>query len=478
MTAIFLAALQHSKHHLRHSSLLALCFVILLSLSWKSFAFSPYSNDELDQLEKEFVQQINQADSVIRTPLACQYINHLAQILAVHGQLKLPYFFLVRSNEINAFAGPGGYIGVNSQLILATANEHELAAVMAHEMAHVRLHHLYRLIERQKQMRVPMLASLLASIALGVVNPTLGSGAIMAAMTGFAQDNINFVRSNEKEADRIGIDMLIKSGLDPHGMANFFQKMQQNTRYYSDNIPAILRSHPLDEERIAEAENRVTSLHNKTYPDHLDYHLFKELIRNSIDADPQQLLAYYQKGQCLKNNQKLPCEYGYALALLAASQYPKAQLVLAPLAQEAPDNLFYAIALSQAAMGMHQYDLALHQLRTLMQNFPGNYALIMELGQDLMDANHPTEAAGVLLKGSRDFNKDLPLCLLLARAQALNKRKDYAYFTEANCHLLQGQRRAAMQQLKLAKSLNTKDRFLAARIAARMDEIKMAGGNQ
>ncbi len=202
-------------------------FLMLYGLSTGLWAFSAYSNRELEQLEKQFVEQINQSDSVIRIPLANEYINHLGKTLALHGELKAPYFFLVKSNEINAFAGPGGYIGINSALILASANESELAAVMAHEMAHVRLHHLYQMIEHQKQMRIPMLASMLASIALGVINPTLGSGALMATLTGFSQDNINFVRSNEKQADSIGIDMLIKSGLDPHGMASFLEKCKK-----------------------------------------------------------------------------------------------------------------------------------------------------------------------------------------------------------------------------------------------------------
>ena len=103
---------------------------------------------------------------------------------------------------------------------------------MAHEIAHVRLHHLYSMIEHQKQMRIPMLASLLASAALGVINPTVGMGAMMGSLSGFSQDNINFTRSKEKEADRIGIDMLIKAGYNPHSMAAFFKKMQENSRYY------------------------------------------------------------------------------------------------------------------------------------------------------------------------------------------------------------------------------------------------------
>ena len=258
-----------------HATILCICLTFIFNNA--AYAFSAYSNKELDELEQQFIQQINQSNLVIRDPLAIQYINHLAQRLAQHGDLAKPYFFLVNSNEINAFAGPGGYIGVNSQLVLASDNESELAAVMAHEMSHVRQHHLYRMIEHQQQMRIPMLASMLASIALGVINPALASGALMGSLTGFAQDNINFVRSNEKEADRIGIDMLIKSGLDPRGMAGFFKKMQENSRYYyTDNVPAILRTHPLDDERIAEAENRSQHIKHKNYTDNVDYHYFKE----------------------------------------------------------------------------------------------------------------------------------------------------------------------------------------------------------
>src|SRR3990167_500638 len=134
-------------------SLLLLNALFMLS----AYAYNPYSTDELEQLEKQFIQLINQSDQVERYPLATQYINHLGRELSRDAQMQTPVFFIVKSNEINAFAGPGGYIGINSALILATENESELAAVMAHEMSHVRLHHLYRMIQHQKQMRAPML---------------------------------------------------------------------------------------------------------------------------------------------------------------------------------------------------------------------------------------------------------------------------------------------------------------------------------
>ncbi|MDP3560858.1 MAG: M48 family metalloprotease [Legionellaceae bacterium] len=444
---------------------------LLLLLPNITLAFSAYSNDELDQLEREFVQQINQSDSVIRNPLAIEYINHLAKRLAQHGDLVQPYFFIVKSKEINAFAGPGGYIGVNSQLILATDNESELAAVMAHEMSHVRQHHLYRMLEHQKQMRVPMLASMLASIALGVINPVLASGALMGSMTGFAQDNINFVRSNEKEADSIGIDMLIKSGLDPRGMAGFFRKMQENMRYYyTDNIPAILRTHPLDEERIAEAENRSLHLAHKSYPDNLNYRLFKELIRVEVANNAKQLMEYYK--QCPKSTPNSACQYGYVLTALNMDQNQQAIARLNPLLQQDSNNLFFAIAKANAEEANHQSGEAASQLSELHTNFPDNYAVLMEYGKALIEANQYGKAASVLLKGRRIFKYDLALCNQLAQAQAKSNNKGYAYFTLAECHLLQGERKYALRKLKTAQSMAPKDHILQARVAAKIDEIK------
>lgn len=436
------------------------------------FAYSPYSNEELDELEKEFIEQINSSSLVIRNPLASQYINNLAKTLALHGQLKSPYFFIVKSNEINAFAGPGGYIGINSQLILASANESELAAVMAHEMAHVRQHHLYRMIEHQKQMRIPMLASMLASMALGVINPSIATGAMMASMSGFQQDTINFVRSNEKEADRIGIDMLIQSGQDPRGMAGFFKKMQENSRYYyTDNIPAILRSHPMDEERIAEAENRSERIARKNYVSSLNYQLFKELIRVAASGNEKQLIDYYQ--HACSNPQSGPaCQYGYSLALMEANQYSKAFDKLSLIALQDPKNMNYQIALSEAETGLKQYNAAVNRLKELHSNFPENYATTMAYAEGLSASQRPAEAASLLLKSSRQFKNDLPLCEQLAHAQAESHRKAYAYFTQARCELLQGKKQIAMRQLKLAKELAKKDRLLTARIDAKIEEVK------
>ncbi|MGC1182706.1 M48 family metalloprotease [Legionella sp.] len=447
-----------------------LSLTIILTQPLAAEGLSPYSTNELDQLEKEFVQQINQSESVERNPLARQFINRIGKNLAQQGHIKTPDFFIVKSNEINAFAGPGGHIGINTQLILITSNESELAGVMAHEIAHVRLHHLYSAIEHQKQMRIPMLASLLASVALGVINPTLGMGAIMGSLSGFSQDTINFTRSKEKEADRIGIDMLIKAGYNPHSMAAFFQKMQENTRYYyTAHIPAILRSHPLDSDRIAEAQNRTTRFAKKNYSDSLDYALVKEIIRTDVSRDPRTLLEYYER-QCPKISPPTACQYGHALTLLNTNNFTKARELLTPLVIQ-KNNLYFQIAMAQAETGLSQYQTALSRLAEMQINYPDSYAVLMAYSQALLAANQNEKAVSILLKGSRQYKQDLSLCKELARAQAKINQKGYAYFTQAQCLILEGQKRAAVAQLKVARSIAKDDKYLQARISAKIEEI-------
>ncbi len=452
----------------------SLILVLIAILPQNSLAqgLSPYSNKELEQLEKEFIQLINQADSVERHPLAIQYINELGKNLARFSQTKPPYFFIVKSKEINAFAGPGGYIGINTQLILTTTNESELAAVMAHEIAHVRLHHLYSSMEHQKQMRVPMMAALLASAALGAINPSMGMGAMMASMGGFSQDNINYIRSKEKEADRIGIDMLMKAGFNTKGMATFFRKMQENSRYYyTANIPAILRTHPLDDDRIAEAENRIARMKANNHADTMDYGFFKELLRTSVSTDNNQLLTFYAH-QCNKQNTPLACQYGQVLTLLHSNRFQETYNKLTPLLNEQPTNLHLQIAMAEAELGLLKHDDALKRLSELQSNYPEHYAILLAYAQGLLATNQHSKAISLLLKANRVYKNDLTICRTLARAQAKAGQKSYAYFTQSQCLIMEGQKRAAIAQLQVAKTLAKGDAYLLARISAKIDEIK------
>jgi predicted Zn-dependent protease len=293
----------------------------------------------------------------------------------------------------------------------------------------------------------------------------------MASLGGFAQNDINFIRSNEKEADRIGIDVLSKAGLDPRGMAAFFQKMRENARYYyTANIPSILRTHPIDEERIAEAENRTAQMKPIEVADNLSFQLFKELIRTEVITDEKRLMDYYER--CLvKSPQNTACQYGYALELIKLNHFTAAESYLLRLINQDRTNLYFIIALAKAQIGNGHAMAAAEELEAMQRNTPDNYALLISYSDSLAASGKPAEAVLQLTKASRLYPHDLPLCNSLARAHANNRRKDYAYFTTAQCYRLQGQFKEAKHMLKQAASLAKGDRLLSARIEASLDEL-------
>lgn len=462
------------KRYIRHFRQIFTQISLFLLLLHPSLAFciSPWSTEELDKLEKEFIQIINASPQVERNPLARAYINKIGKTLGKYSHTKIPLFFIVKSGEINAFAGPGGYIGINTQLILSSDTESELAGVMAHEIAHVRLHHLYNTIAHQKQMQIPTLALLLASVALGLLNPALGSGALMASLSGVAQDSINFTRSQEKEADRIGIHTLTQAGFDPRGMSGFFRKMQEHSRYYyTAHIPAILRSHPLNEERIAEAENRTANLLQKTYPSSDEYYLVKEIVRVSTTTDFRKLASFYQES-CRQQSPQFACLYGEALYSISVNHFQSAKNILQDLIQKMPDNIYFTIAMAQAETGLSDYALASERLKKNLDTNPGNYALIITLGETWMAAGQFEKAVGILLKGMRLYTQDIPLCHMLAQAQANANKQNYAYFTRGQCLMLEGKFKPAIAQLKIAQKISPKDKYLSDRIEAKIEEIK------
>ena len=184
------------------------------------------------RLGKAFMRSVRDALPVLDDPLLTAYLESLGNELTLADRSAGGSFtfFLIDEPVVNAFAGPGGYIGVYSGLILAAQSENELAAVMAHEIAHVTQRHLLRSFEDQSKLSLPTTALLVAAAILGA---QVSSDAGMAAMAGIqalsAQRQINFTRDNEKEADRIGIATLAAAGRDPYAMAGFFGRLSKSS---------------------------------------------------------------------------------------------------------------------------------------------------------------------------------------------------------------------------------------------------------
>ena len=240
----------------RHSNPL-LCLFIAVCLPIISLAtplkISAHYSVKEQAMATAMMQQIQQSGKLYPDPIVTEYVKSIGNQLFLASHTRRPFeFFVVNDDRINAFAGPAGYIGINAGLIMAAETESELASVMAHEMAHVSQNHLQQNLLANKQANIGRAAAILASIALGAVNPGAATGALALGVAGTQQGLLNFSRTHEFEADQIGIQTLARANFDPNAMATFFQRLHQEERYY-DRPPELLLTHPFTEERIAQA---------------------------------------------------------------------------------------------------------------------------------------------------------------------------------------------------------------------------------
>ena len=222
------------------------------------------------------------------------YLNTLGyRLVSAGGESHQEFDFPDPRSQINAFALPGGFIGVN-RLILAAQSESELASVVAHEIAHVTQKHIARMLVAQKQSAITSLAGLAVAILASRVSSELSQAAVVASQAGAVQSALNFTRDNEREADRVGFQSLEHAGFDPQAMPLFFERLQRSTRFYETAAPSYLRTHPLTYERIADMQNRAQNLHYRQVPDSLDFQLIRAKLK-ALQDSPQDSVAFSRK---------------------------------------------------------------------------------------------------------------------------------------------------------------------------------------
>lgn len=215
-----------------------------------------------------FLSSLYTRKSVIEDPLVILWLDRLGQNLALHAPLLRARIQVlpIDSDAINAFAGPGGIIGINRGLLLAANTTDEVAAVIAHEIGHVSQHHLLRRFANADKDNLTAFATLLAALLVGQLDPQAGMATFYAGNALNLEQQLKFSRHHETEADAVGIELLAESGFDPAAMAHFFQTLQQRSLNDPSQVPEVLRTHPVTPHRIAAAENRATrfneNLHN------------------------------------------------------------------------------------------------------------------------------------------------------------------------------------------------------------------------
>jgi predicted Zn-dependent protease len=383
-----------------------------------------------------------------------QYIQTIGEKLVANSDLPgNPFhFFVVMDNNINAFAGPGGYVGVNSGLILVTEAESELASVMGHEIAHVTQRHLYRAYEASSRLSIPTAAAMLGAILLGTQSPAMGQAALIAIQAGTVQFQIDFTRENEAEADRVGMQTLALSQFDPRSMPTFFERLQQSSRYAGQNIPEFLRTHPVTASRISDTRGRAETYPYKQYPDSLSYQLTKAKIRVLTSTDNADTLKFFQ----LRVTQGTPeqrtvARYGLGIWDLNAQKYAEAETAFQQLTKEFPNQPQYLTALARTALESKNYNTALARYKNLTEQFPDNEAIKLEYVTSLLKAGNSKLAQKNLFQ-LKPKTQQLPIySQLLAQVYSDLNQPAESHRYLAEYYYATGQTRDAILQIKLAQ---------------------------
>ena len=472
------------------------------------------SPQEAQDYGASMLRQMRALNMVVDDPLLDDYISDLGYRLASNSAKPKDHFafFIVKDQQINAFAAPGGYIAVNSGLMVITRDESELAGVIAHEIGHITQNHLQRAFEASKKDAPLMALVLLGAVLAGASNNS--GDAPMAVLAGgqglIAQRSINFTRKDEIEADRVGIQTLANAGFDPNAMATFFQHMADVTSANAGEYetPSMLQTHPVTTMRISDAKSRAGALiaeqklrpaatignkrewQENTAPiayvkdattllpvhatgDPSTYVLMRERVR-VLAGNAVTLATYYSSNLADRTDFNTPANhYGYALALTRSGRAAQAIGQLQPLLQAHPDNLVLDLAMAEARLQAGQRAAALAIYNKLNARSPRNravalaYATALTMGGDKVQG---ALAAGLLRPLLDDATEPE---LYNAYARASEKAGDSIRAGEAfaDASYYSGRPYDAMEQLKRMLKRDDLDYYARARIQARISEL-------
>ncbi|HEX4883532.1 MAG TPA: M48 family metalloprotease [Casimicrobiaceae bacterium] len=408
------------------------------------------------KLGEAIMRQARASGGVLNDPEVNDYLNELgSRLVAVSPDARQDFeFFAVPDSGINAFALPGGFIGVNTGLVLLAQSESELASVIAHEITHVTQRHIARLLQGQQNSMLMSLAALaVALLAARAGGSSSGDAAQAAVATSQAlalQSQLNFTREFEFEADRIGFQRLAAAGFDVRGAAQFMERLQRSSRFLEGTAPSYLRTHPVTYERIAEAASRAESVPYRQIPDSLDFHMVRALLR-SYQGEPEDAVRFFRDALAeRKFNEEVAVRYGLVAAYLRAKDYPRAKQALATLEKDAPQHPMIEAIAGHVLLESGDVDAAIRRLQAALQRYPNKMQLVYDYPDALMKAKRHADAAAFCEEQLQRFPGNGTLHRLAARAYAGLDRKLKQHYHQGEYYAWLGNLKLAIDQLQLA----------------------------
>lgn len=435
-------------------------------------SLSVISPAEERRLGESIMREIRRDPAYLDDAEATDYVSALgARLVSRSDAVRQEFdFFVVRDPQINAFAMPGGFIGIHTGLLLAAQSESEVAGVMAHEIAHVTQRHIARMISHQGQSQILSIAALAIALIAARSNSQVGEAAAAFGQAGVVQSQLNFTRDNEREADRVGVQLLDAAGFDPRGMTGFFERLQRATRLYEGGAPSYLRTHPLNYERIGDIQNRVEKMPYRQIPDSLDFLLIRAKLRAEADS-PREAVAFFESSLAeRKFLSEAASRYGLVSALMRAREYARARKELAVL-RKTPSPIIENLA-CRLEDEAGDYPRALACFESARKTYPNQRALFYGHVEQLLRTGQIAAALQLTEDRLQLQRDDKRLYLLQVRAYEAQGNRLQQHRTLAEVYARDGQIGAAVEQLQIALKSGQGDFFQLSAIEARLRDLR------
>lgn len=425
-------------------------------------------------IANQIMRDVMSSDEVVRDVEINDYVQNLGYRLGANGPDKRQSFnfFVVQDNSINAFAMPGGVIGVHTGLILAANNESELAGVLGHEIGHVVQRHMARMMANQKRDSVLNIASFALAILAARSNPQLGGGALTAATASGVQKQLDYTREHEREADRVGLQILNDAGFDTRGMPEFFNTLLKSSRFVDGAAPSFLRTHPLTTERISDVKGRVESMPYKQVIDAPEFQYIRAKLR--AEAGSAELAASFFEDNIKERKyaDEAAEHYGLALAWMRANQFNKARQQVAWLRSNAPKHPYFESLAANIEVQDRQVEKAAKLYASGLQAYPNHRALIYGYAQHFINTQQPEKAIKLLEEKQSQFPDDGYLYELKSRAYTTQGKTLLRHQAQAEAYVRNYSLDKAIEQMELAAKATDGDFYQHSIVEARLKALK------